>query len=221
VLTEHKLSRVLEYSKLLSEANRKLVLDIFYDAVKLIYYKQKHNKKPQLKSKEVARCLNLIYYHHKHDNKIEVKDGLAENMGREFSEQEALEYYQNRVMGTVKDTLGQDVLIDEMGMDFLYEDHDIKPEHYRQARGKRLPWIRHVIKNSKEIYTKQERNTLLYVYVSKFMIRFNGQENLSWFLVFAKKRKDIDKTLAFLTAIPVERYNGFLSKLESMHPASV
>ncbi len=221
MLTEHKLSRVLEYSKLLSEANKKSVLDIFYDAAKLIYYKQKHSKKPQLKSKEIARCLNLVYYHHKHDNKIEVSGGLSENMGREFSEKEALEYYQNRVMGTVKDTLGQDVLIDEMGMDFLYEDHDINPENYRQARGKRLPWIQHVIKNTKEIYTKQERNTLLYVYVSKFMIRFNGQENLSWFLVFAKKRKDIDKTLAFLTAIPVDRYNGFLSKLESMHPVSV
>ncbi len=219
--TEHKLSRLLEHSKLLSEINRKLVLDVFYDATKLIYFKQKHSTKSQLKPKEIALCLNLIHHHHKNDLAIEVRDELAENMGGDFPEQKALDYYQYKVMGTIKDTLGQKVVIDEMGIDFLYEEHDdLKPENYRQARGKRLPWIQHVIKNTKEIYTKQERTTLLYIYVSKFVIRFDGQQNFCWFLVFAKKRKDIDKTLAFLTAIPVDRYNGFLSKLESMHPVN-
>jgi len=218
VVNEEDLFRLLENTKLLSSINRDIVIKIFYDTTKLIWYKQNHTKKVQLKPKEIARCLNLVYYHHLWNKIIEVSGELSENLGGEFPEGKALDYYQDKVMGTVKDKLGQDIIIDELGMDFLYMDHNkADPLNYRQARGKRLPWIKYVLQNSNEIYTKQEGNTLLYIYVMTFVIPINPNEKTTnWFLVFVKKRKDIEKTLGFLTAIPVEKYNGFLSKLESM-----
>ncbi|MFZ2386158.1 MAG: hypothetical protein WBE75_08170 [Candidatus Omnitrophota bacterium] len=216
--SDKKLCKLLDSTKIILEVNRKTVIDIFYDAVKLIYYKQSHMKKNQLKSKEIARCLNLIYYHQLYSKIIQVNGELAENMGKPFLEEDALNYYQHRVMGKVRDKLGQEVVIDEMGMDFLYEGHNVDPVNYRQARGKRLPWIRHTIQNTNEIYIKQEGNSLLYIYVSKFIIPIPFDTVTDWFLVLCRKRKDVEKTLAFLTAIPVARYNGFLSKLESMSP---
>ncbi|MDE2223483.1 MAG: hypothetical protein KGK03_10495, partial [Candidatus Omnitrophica bacterium] len=204
---------------LLSKVNRATLIDIYYDAAKLIYYKQTHSKKPQLKPKEIARCLNVVFYHQRHGQPVEVTGELLENFGGDFSEERALKYYQERVIGSVQDQLGQTVTIDEAGMDFLYENHEIKSENYRQTRGKRLPWIQYVLRNTKEIYTKQEGNSYLYIYVTKFLLPLKTHTAVTWFLVFTKKRKDIDKSLALLTAIPVDRYNGFLSKLESMTPA--
>jgi hypothetical protein len=217
---EENLCRLLESTKLLSAINRDIVVKILYDTTKLIWYKQNHTKKVQLKPKEIARCLSLVYYHHLWNKIIVVTGKLFENMGGEFLEGEALDYYQKKVMGTVKDKLGQDIVIDELGMDFLYMDHNNADSlNYRQARGKRLPWIKYVLQNSNEIYTKQEGNTLLYIYVMTFVIPISPVEKTTnWFLVFVKKRKDIEKTLGFLTAIPVEKYNGFLSKLEAMSP---
>jgi hypothetical protein len=216
--SDKNLCRLLENTKILSVVNRDTVIDVFYDAVKLIYYKQSHLKKKQLKPKEVARCLNLLHYHQLWSRATNVVGELADNMGKDFPEGDALTYYQHKVMGKVIDRLGQEVVIDELGMDFLYEGHDVDPTKYLQARGKRLPWIQYTIQNSDEIYTKQEGNSLLYIYVSKFIIPIPFDTVTDWFLVLCRKRKDIEKTLAFLTAIPVARYNGFLSKLESMNP---
>lgn len=216
--SDKNLCRLIENTNVLSPVNRQTVIDIFYDAIKLIYYKQSHMKKSQLKPKEIARCLNLIYYHHLCSKPVNVTGKLAENMGRDFPEADALRYYQDQVMGRVTDCLGQEVVIDEMGMDLLYDGHDADSGKYLQARGKRLPWIQFTIQNTSEIYTKQEGNSLLYIYVSKFIIPIPFDTATDWFLVLCRKRKDIAKTLAFLTAIPVARYNGFLSKLESMNP---
>ncbi|MBM3253978.1 MAG: hypothetical protein FJZ16_06990 [Candidatus Omnitrophica bacterium] len=201
---EEKLLKILKHSSLLTSYNKNVAISVFYDAIKLFYYKQKHRDKPQLKQKEIAQCLNLVYYHHRKDKIFQVKNALLENFGRKIDEKEALEYYEKKVMG-----------IDEHGIDFLYRNHDIKSENYLESRGKRLPWIHYTISNSKEIYEKQESNNLKYLYVSHFEypVSINEPYYTTFFLVIVLKRSD--KSLGFLTAFSVDRYNQFLSKLES------
>jgi len=214
-LKEKKLLRIIENSRLLSSYNREVALDVFYDATKIFYYKQRHRNKPQLKHKEVAQCLNLIYYHHQKDQLVRAKDGLLENFGRNIAEREAIDYYEQKVMGKVKDSLGEEINIDELGMDFLYDGHDMKPDNFLESRAKRLPWIRYTLENSKEIYEKQERNSIKYLYVSHFEYPVHAVDvyYTTFFLVILIKRKD--GSLGFLTAFSVDRYNQFLSKLES------
>lgn len=214
-LKEKKLLRIIENSRLLSSYNREVALDVFYDATKMFYYKQKHKNKPQLKHKEIAQCLNLIYYHHQKDQLIRAKDSLLENFGRKIEEKEALDYYEKKTMGKVKDYLGEEISIDELGMDFLYDGHDMKPENFLESRAKRLPWIRYTLENSREIYEKQEQNSVKYLYVSHFEYPVHVADlyYTTFFLVILIKRKD--GSLGFLTAFSVDRYNQFLSKLES------
>jgi len=212
---EKKLLRIIENSRLLSLHNREVALDVFYDATKMFYYKQKHRNKPQLKHKEIAQCLNLIYYHHQKDKLIRADDSLLENFGRKIEEKEALDYYEKKTMGKVKDCLGEEISIDELGMDFLYDGHEMKSENFLESRAKRLPWIRHTLENSREIYEKQERNSVKYLYVSHFEYPVHAPDlNYStFFLTMLIKRRD--GSLGFLTAFSVDRYNQFLSKLES------
>ncbi|MDD4979983.1 MAG: hypothetical protein PHS93_09960 [Candidatus Omnitrophica bacterium] len=214
-LKEKKLLRIMENSRLLSTYNRDVTLDVFYDAIKMFYYKQKHRNKLQLKHKEIAQCLNLIYYHHQKDNLIIAQGNLLENFGRKIEEKEALDYYDKKVMGKVKDSLGEEITIDELGMDFLYDGHEMKPDNFLEPRAKRLPWIHYTLENSREIYEKQERNSVKYLYVSHFEYPVHITEAYyrTFFLVIIIKRKD--GSLGFLTAFSVDRYNQFLSKLES------
>lgn len=209
---EQKLLRIIDA---LSFNNKNVALNVFYDATKLFYYKQQHRNKPQLKPKEIAQCLNLIYYHHQRDRIIKAQDGLLENFGRKIEEKETLDYYERKVIGPITDQLGDVVTIDELGMDFLYDAHEIKSENYLEPRAKRLPWIHYAITNSREIYEKEEGNSVKYLYVSHFEypVNINEPYRTTFFLVIVLKRKD--SSLGFLTAFSVDRYNQFLSKLES------
>ena len=212
---EKKLLRIIENSRLLSAYNRDVALDVFYDATKMFYYKQKHRSKLQLKHKEIAQCLNLVYYHHQKDKLITANERLLENFGRKIEEKEGLDCYDKKVMGKVKDYLGEEITIDELGMDFLYDGHQMRPENFLEPRAKRLPWIRYTLENSREIYEKQERNSVKYLYVSHFEypVHLTETHYRTFFLVIIIKRKD--GSLGFLTAFSVDRYNQFLSKLES------
>ncbi|MDP2905275.1 MAG: hypothetical protein Q8O22_03100 [Candidatus Omnitrophota bacterium] len=151
-LKEKKLLRIIENSRLLSALNRDVALDVFYDATKVFYYKQKHRNKPQLKHKEIAQCLNLIYYHRQKDRLVKAKDDLIENFGRSIGEKEALEYYEKKVMGKIKDCFGEEINIDELGMDFLYDGHEMKPDNFLEPRAKRLPWIRYKLLDKSRIF---------------------------------------------------------------------
>ena len=72
-----------------------------------------------------------------------------------------------------------------------------------------------IIENSREIYEKQEQNSVKYLYVSHFEYPVHATDlyYTTFFLVMLIKRKD--GSLGFLTAFSVDRYNQFLSKLES------
>ena len=201
--------------------NRETLIRVFYDAAKLVYYKQKLMRKNQLKPKEIAQCLETIFYRYHRDKEFLVMGDLAVNFGRDFPAEKALRYYDSNVEGTVNDTRGMAVTIDDLGMDFLYEDHDLNGK-YIQPRGKRLPWIRHTLITSKEIYAGREYGHEQYYYVTHYVIPILNEEKgetsrlHSYFMVVVRKRKD--RTLGFLTAFPIDRYNQLLGKLAKLKP---
>lgn len=196
--------------------NREIMLRVFYDAAKAVYYKQKNSQKPRLKEKEIAKCLELVFSHHQRDRQTAVEGQLAENFGRPFSENEALDYYEKRVEGTIVDTLGRAITIDTLGIDFLYERHQ-KHGIYLEYRGKRLSWIRHALSTSREIFTGIEEGREQLYYVSHYVIPLRYAEAAhAYFVVIVRKRKD--KTLGFLTAFPIGTYNKFLRKAVEWRP---
>ncbi len=204
--------------RLLLPSNRETTLRIFYDAAKLIYYKQKQLRKPQLKQKEIAQALELVYFHHRHDSRISVEGALAENFGAVFSESAALDYYEKKVEGIAVDTLGNAVTIDDLGIDFLYEEHE-KSGRYLEPRGKRLPWIKHTLATTREVYEGIEYSHEQYYYVSHYVIPLKVPTSVeidSYFVVIVRKRKD--KSRGFLTAFPVDRYNQLLGKISRWRP---
>ena len=202
--------------RLLAPLNREAALRIFYDAAKLIYYKQKQLKKPQLKQKEIAQALETIYFHHRYDVPSKVVGSLAENFGSSFPESSALDYYEKKVEGILVDTRGNAVTIDDLGIDFLYEDHE-KDGRYLEPRGKRLPWIKQTLTTSREVYEGIEVGHEQYYYVSHYVIPLKDAAPInSYFVVIVRKRRD--KSRGFLTAFPVEKYNQLLSKIAKWRP---
>ena len=217
--TENKLlEAIARQARYLTNTNRVITLSVIYDAVKLIYCRQKEFRKPTLKPKEIALCIELVYFHRLRSKEFMVKDRLAENFGT-ITEKEALEYYEKKVMGICVDRLGDPVEIDELGMDFLYQDHDLnKP--YLEYRGKRLPWIQHTISTSREIYTSDEEGYEQFYYVNSYVIPLSmGKTDHCYFVVIIRKRRD--KSLGFLTAFPVIKYNQLLSKMARWRPVNL
>jgi len=204
--------------RLLLPSNRGTALRIFYDAAKLIYYKQKQLRKPQLKQKEIAQALEAVYFHHRYDSRIRVEGPLAENFGSVFPESAALDYYEKKVEGIVVDTLGNAISVDDLGIDFLYEDHE-KSGRYLEPRGKRLPWIKHTLATTREVYEGIEVGHEQYYYVSHYVIPLKSPTSVeinSYFVVIIRKRRD--KSRGFLTAFPVDRYNQLLGKIAKWRP---
>lgn len=140
-------------SGLLSKANADRTARILYDALKIVYERQKRLNKPQLKMKEIACALVLAEHVHSCAYRFEAAGELAENFG-ECPESKALDYYETRVIGEVTDAYGRRVRIDEDAMKSLYKEkesgrHIVESGNYEEVRGKRLPWIRHVLRNSR------------------------------------------------------------------------
>lgn len=171
-------SNFLRVIRLLDSPNQRLVADVFYDAVKLIHYKQERMAKPQLRKKEFINALLLVHYHY--SNKLYVQVGelfnseLATFIGKTPTEKEALDYYQNQVMGTVEDKLGRKVTIDENGMKSIYKDnegeHTIEEKYFNVPRAKRLPWIRYVIQNTSDIYWREDKHWINHYYIGHFAL---------------------------------------------------
>jgi hypothetical protein len=211
-------------SGLLSKPNAERSARIFYDAAKLIYERQKRMKKPELKIKEMTSALVLVDFHHANCFHFEAKDHLAENFGP-CPEAKALEYYDRKVMGEATDTFGRTIRIDEQGMRSLYKDHEtgrhiVATENYEEVRGKRLPWIRHVLQVSKAVYVVEEeirgnfRRSYLYTAVPSIPI--TPKPRVSYFVIVV--REDHNRKLWFLTAYDMAKYNNFIRIIERAKP---
>lgn len=209
---------------ILSKDNAERCIHICYDAAKIIHCRQERLKKRQLKVVEFTTALALAHFHHSATYRFTATGALAENF-KSCPEEKALDYYQNKVMGTCPDQYGRTIFIDEDGMRYLYKekgtgDHAVASENYEESRGKRLPWIRHVLSNSKAVYVVEEivhskfRRT--YLYASIATIPLAGESSISYFLVVVVEEGN--KRLVFRTAYAVESGNRFLKYIERGRP---
>jgi hypothetical protein len=126
------------------------------------------------------------------------------------------------VMGTVTDAFGRKVLIERAGLRSLYKDketqkHVIAPENYEEVRGKRLPWIRHVIEKTRCVFRADEavgaaiHRTYLYTGISSIPLK-QSKPRIAYFLVIVSE--DANRVLRFVTAYQVEKHNQLLSRIE-------
>jgi hypothetical protein len=128
-------------------------------------------------------------------------------------------------MGTVVDHFGRSIVIDEDGMKSLYKEHRsgkhvVASENYEETRGKRLPWIRHVLENSPAVYVVEEhvygkfRRT--YIYTGIASIPLEPKPAISHFVVVVSEGGN--KTLKFVTAYAIIQNNRFLKCIEPGKP---
>lgn len=203
----------------LTPQNREAMLRACYDTAKLVYYKQERTGKPQLKLKEIGWCLETIHFHHRRDKVVVVNGQLADNFGGKFPVDRALDYYEHNLEGTYKDQFGNVITVDEPGLSFLYEGHDLTGD-YLEPRAKRLPWIKHTLTTSLEVYEGEEQGHQQFYYVTHYAIPLVSPEPTQhcYFIVIVRKRKD--RSLGFLTAFYVDTYNRFLSKIAKWRPVN-
>ncbi|HUE52205.1 MAG TPA: hypothetical protein VMO80_07695 [Terriglobales bacterium] len=205
---------------LLSPKNAERLNRVFCDAAKIVYQRQKRLNKTQLKMKEVSSALVLAETLHSQAFRFEAVGVLAENFG-EISEDQALKYYEEKVMGDVKDVHGRTIKIDEDGMKSLYKEpvsgkHIVASENYEEGRAKRLPWIRHALQNSEAIYVSEEtvqgtfRRT--YLYTATVSIPLVPKAQVSYYVVVVREAKN--EALRLVTAYSMFKRNKFLSIVE-------
>src|ERR1700676_229973 len=218
-LTAKKLFVLLE-SGVLQKGNHERCVRIFYDVAKVIHYRQERLNKPQLKMKEIASALGLVDFFHSSTYRFDATGELARNFGP-CPEAQAVDYFEHSVMGLVADSFGRKVAIEESGLRSLYKAkytgrHSIAPENYEPVRGKRLPWIRHVIERAKSVYRVEEtvhgkfRRTFLYTAISS--IPLVPKPDVAYFMVVVSE--DPNGNLRFVTAYHIPSHNRFLSRIE-------
>jgi hypothetical protein len=218
-LTSKKLFILLE-SGVLEKSNQERCVRIFYDVAKIVHYRQERLNKPQLKMKEIASALVLVQFFHSSTYRFEVTGNLAQNFGQ-CPEGQAVEYFEHSVMGPAVDAFGRKVAIEESGLRSLYKEkysgkHLIAPENYETVRGKRLPWIRHVIEKTRSVYRVDEivhgkfRRTFLYTAISS--IPLIPKPDVAYFMVVVSE--DPNGNLRFVTAYHIPSHNRFLSRIE-------
>jgi hypothetical protein len=149
---------------------------------------------------------------------------LSCNFG-DCPEGKALTYFGNSVVGVVADVHARKIEIEDAGMRYLYKEkgtgkHAIDPENYESIRGKRLPWIRHVLSNSRSIYQadayphgKLRRS---YLYASLVSIPTPSGPANAYFIVVVSENPN--GLLTFVTAYPIDRHNKFLKRIEECTP---
>jgi hypothetical protein len=213
----------LMLSGVLKKDNQERCIRVFYDAAKVIHYRQERLNKSRLKMNQIASALLLVDFYHSSMFRF-VSDGpLACNFGN-CPEDKAVQYFGESVMGVAADVHGRNVQIEERGLISLYKEpvtgkHHVAPENYEFIRGKRLPWIRHVLRNSPSIYLAEEKARgefrRSYLYTSLVTVPFTGGRIESYFLVVVREENGV---LRFVTAFPIGRHNGFLARIEPCAP---
>lgn len=221
-----------------SQSTRGTLATIFYKAMKVVYFKYRRKRgiweEKRIRSK---KALRVIYLLSKTDisNAIYLVDHYLSNLFiippeydplskfGNFPHGHAMDYYDEYVEGTIKDIYGRAIIIEEDGIDFLFgHDKQLSPENYEEARGKRLPWIRPTLENSKGIYEFTERNWTTYFYTSALNVPFKdkitGLPTKEMHYFFIVVRKEAGRPLRFITAYHFDKELPFLRYLEPSHP---
>lgn len=231
--------KLRDVCRLHSFENAQTICHIFYDVLKVCHYAVKRKagglkpgkrkpKKVLLKRKEITRVVALIDYHHSNDRSWKVTRELSQCFGKWYTEADALKFFEKFVEGQITDKWGRDIRVDlEDGVKFLYKNpvtgrHDISSEFYVPTRGKRLPWIKHSLHNTRNVYTRLDGEKREIMYVNKYDLpELDGESNKCyWVVVVKKNRKDKVSPYNFKTAFPVFRYNSLLQRLERYQPVT-
>jgi hypothetical protein len=214
-------TRLLESSKVLTRPNAERVARVFYDAIKIVYERQKRLDKKQLKMKEVSSALILAETLHSKLLHFEASGALAALFG-DCDEDKAYAYFETNVAGRVTDKLGRTVTIDEDGLRSVYKDsetgkHICTGENYESYRGKRLPWIRHVLANCDAVYVKDEKvNGKLrrsFAYPATVSVPLKDGAATEYYVLILRQRKN-NNELKMVTAYSVFKRNRFLKLIE-------
>ena len=234
--TQEEITRKLrDIAKVHTFENAQNICHIFYDVFKITYYalerkKTGLKKAPQgpvvLKRKEVTRLVKLIDYHHSQDKTYTADHELTQCFGPNFTESDALKFFDKYVEGDTSDKFGRPIHIDlEDGIKFMYKDyktnrHEMKSEFYLPHRGKRLPWIRHTIHNSKNIYTRIDGAQREIMYICKYELPVYDKEGSKcyWVVIVKKNKNDKISSYNFRTAFPIFKYNRLLKRVERYQP---
>lgn len=215
--------------------NTQTICHIFYDVFKIAYYSLERKEKGLktqsifpvvLKRKDITRLVKLVDYHHANDKTFTADHELIQCFGQTFNEMDALKFFEYYVEGNTKDRFGRQIHIDlEDGAKFMYKNyeaniHEMKPEYYLPYRGKRLPWIRHTIHNSTNVYTRTDGNQREIMYLCKYDLpNYDNESNKCYWVVIVKKNsKDKISPYCFRTAFTIFKYNNLLKRLERYQP---
>jgi hypothetical protein len=215
--------------------NAQTICHIFYDVLKVTYYAIERKKKGiisngnypiTLKRRDITTLVKLIDYHHSNDKTFTAEHELTQCFGASFTENDALKFFEEYVEGDTKDKFGRQIHIDlEDGIKFMYKNydtnsHEIKSEYYLPYRGKRLPWIRHTLHHSTNIYTKIDGDQREIMYISKYALPdYEEDKNKCYWVVIVKKnRKDKVGPYHFKTAFAIFKYNNLLKRIERYDP---
>lgn len=234
----HKVVHLMDKAiKFLSEENSLLINSIFYDVLKLIYYRVKRKsetgkgkrllKDVQLKVSEITEIFLTVDYLHKNLNTFDVDEQLRALFGSNHLEDDYLKYFEHFLEGELTDRYGRLINVPTEGIKCMYKDssgkHVIDSSFFEPTRGKRLPWIKHTIQNSACILRRTVENKETLLYITKYRIPIdNSQTVIDTFLVVVKRnRLGKNDPYEFKTAFTVPRHNHLLKTIEGFHPAII
>ncbi|NQT06722.1 MAG: hypothetical protein HQ575_04195 [Candidatus Omnitrophica bacterium] len=215
--------------------NAQAISHIFYDVFKIAYFALQRKKQGIhplsdfpiiLRRKDITKLVKLIDYHHSHDKVYTVTPELQQCFGKNFTEEDALSFFEQRVEGDTTDKFGRSIHIDlEDGIKFMYKNYETKrhekqSEFYIPPRGKRLPWIKHTLHNSSNIYTRIDGDNREIMYLCKYDLpNYDGESNKCYWAVIVKKyKKDRVSPYNFKTAFSIVKYNNLLKRLQRYQP---
>lgn len=185
-----------------------------------------------LKEKDISSAISLVDFHLKTCREMDVSsnEDLTKLFGT-VSLDVALKYYDEFLKKiAVKDVMGRIITFDDNGKLFLYKEHTEEgrhiaiPENYVEPRGKRLPWIRALLSNTREIYKEVETywETFLYVGVFNIKIDYNSvSERIAKNRFLVVTRKEQGRSLRFVTAYYMESQQELFKHLEKASPVTI
>jgi hypothetical protein len=221
-----QLQRLLLQSDVLSKKNKERCARVFYDATKIVLVRQDKLHKKELKPKEISAAMVLADMLNSQPFQFNATGELAENFGGDFFEDQAWDYFDKKVLGSVSDVYGRKITIGNDFIRSLYKDpktgdHEMKSEYYEQVRGKRLPWVRYTLKTSSAIYMEEAtisgafRRTLSYTAIVTIPLK-DAKPDVSYYVI--PVREDKNKNLHAITAYSMGKRNRLLAIIALCKP---
>lgn len=123
-----------------------------------------HNSRPpQLQNKDIKELHIMRGFIERFLTETKIDRNISQNHLNEcffnYHEAEVLTYFEHNLeKQCFKDSFGISIQIPENSYAFMYKDksgkHNVAPQNYIQERGQRLPYIRHVITQSKCLFER-------------------------------------------------------------------